>query len=121
MTKRFVVAIDFDGTICEESYPEIGEIKKDAAMYINLLWRLGCNIVINTCRSGIYEGMVEKFLEENRIRYDYINCNMPNLIEEYGRDCRKISADVYIDDKCLMGLPETWEEIYELTVKKLGL
>jgi hypothetical protein len=36
----------------------------------------------------------------------------------YSADCRKISADIYIDDKCLMGLPETWEEIYNLINKK---
>jgi hypothetical protein len=38
----------------------------------------------------------------------------------YSADCRKISADIYIDDKCLMGLPETWEEIYNLIQLKIN-
>jgi hypothetical protein len=57
------------------------------------------------------------FLDKNDIQYDYINCNMPHLIQKFGADCRKISADVYIDDKCIMGLP-TWTEIYA-KIKKL--
>lgn len=108
------LSIDFDGTICTHSFPEVGTLKKDAHLYINLLYNEGHKIIINTCRSGKYEGMAQDFLDKNEIQYHYINSNLPELIEHYGQDCRKISADVYIDDKCLMGLPETWKEIYEL-------
>ena len=108
------LSIDFDGTICEHSFPEIGKLKPDADTYIRKLYREGHNIIINTCRSGKYEGMAQDFLDENNIPYHYINSNLPELIEHYGQDCRKISADVYIDDRCLMGLPGTWEEIYNL-------
>jgi hypothetical protein len=116
--KKFILAIDFDGTIAELSFPEVGEIRKDAAYYLGRLWQDGHNIIINTCRSGIHEGLAQTFLKEHGIKYDYINANMPRLIEEYGKDCRKISADIYIDDKCLMGLPDTWEEIYMMISKK---
>ena len=115
---KLILAIDFDGTIAELSFPEVGEIKKDAAYYINRLYSDGHSIIINTCRSGIYEGLAQTFLEKHEIKYDYINGNMPHLIEHYKQDCRKISADVYIDDKCLMGLPDTWEEIYRIIEKK---
>ena len=30
----------------------------------------------------------------------------------------EIGLDIYIDDKCLMGLPETWTEIYNMVKKK---
>lgn len=108
------IAIDFDGTICEHSFPEVGKLKLHADVYINRLYDEGHKIIINTCRSGKYEGMAQDFLDENKISYHYINSNLPELIRHYGQDCRKISADVYIDDKCLMGLPKTWEEIYNL-------
>lgn len=26
---------------------------------------------------------------------------------------------IYVDDKCLMGIPDTWEEIYNITLKKM--
>ncbi len=112
--EKLILAIDFDGTIAELSFPECGKIKKDAVYYISKLYLEGHDIIINTCRSGIYEGLAQKFLEKHEIPYHYINSNMPHLIEHYKQDCRKISADLYIDDKCLMGLPESWEEIYNI-------
>jgi len=119
-----ILAIDFDGTIAELSWPEVGELKKDADNYINRLYDEGHIIIINTCRSGKFEGLAQDFLEKNNIRYHYINSNYPKLIRKYKQDCRKISADIYIDDKCLMGLPDTWEKIYNLIQiknKKHGL
>lgn len=110
--RNLVLAIDFDGTIAEQMFPLVGDMKHEADVYIRKLYDEGHHIVINTCRSGIYEGLAQTFLKEKGIPYHYINSNMPYLIEEYGQDCRKISADIYIDDKCLMGLPDTWEEIY---------
>jgi hypothetical protein len=32
-------------------------------------------------------------------------------VDYYGSDCRKISGDVYIDDKNLGGIPDDWDEI----------
>ena len=116
--KSLVISIDFDGTICELGYPGIGKLKKDARKYIRKMKKDGHKIIINTCRSGRYEGNAQDFLDNNLIPYDYVNSNLPYIIEMYGQDCRKISADIYIDDKCLMGLPETWEEIYNLVNEK---
>lgn len=118
MNKKLILSIDFDGTIAELSWPEPGALRKDADTYINLLYNEGHIIIINTCRSGKYEGLAEDFLKQNCIKYHYINSNYPKLIRKYKQDCRKISADIYIDDKCLMGLPNTWEEIYNLIQKR---
>ena len=105
--RNFTIAIDFDDTIIEGAFPGIGKLKKDADKYINLLYEKGCNIIINTCRSGSFEGDVENFLRRKGINYHYINSNLPESIVYFKQDCRKISADIYIDDKCLMGIPDT--------------
>lgn len=110
--KRIIV-IDFDGTIVECDYPNIGKIRNNARHYINKLHSEGYGIVINTCRSGLAEADAIHFLRDNGIRYDYINCNFPHLIEKYGQDCRKISGDVYIEDRCLFTLPK-WHTIYDV-------
>lgn len=116
-----VLAIDFDGTICTTSYPEIGRERKDAKEIINKLYDEGYLIVINTCRSdgGKYkaESIVRTFLELRGIKYHTINENLPHLIEYYGCDTRKISADVYIDDKCLYDIP-SWKEKYKIIKKR---
>ena len=116
--RRFTQAIDFDGTIVEEGFPGIGKIKPEADKYINKLYDEGFNILINTCRSGSYEGDAENFLRRRGIKYHYINSNLPQSIEYFKQDCRKLSADIYIDDKCLMGLPNTWQEIYQIVKLK---
>lgn len=114
-----ILAIDFDGTIAELAWPKVGALKKDADVYINMLYNEGHTIIINTCRTGKYEGMAQDFLKKHGIKYHYINSNDPELIKLYKQDCRKISADIYIDDKCLMGLPKTWNKIYKLIVEKI--
>lgn len=112
-----IIAIDFDGTICEVSYPKVGKERKDAKKYINKLYQEGYGIVINTCRTlGPAEKAI-KFLKKRNINYDYFNTNFPHLIELYGNDCRKISADVYIDDKCLFEIP-SWKEKYKIITTK---
>lgn len=116
-----ILAIDFDGTIVEAAFPGIGKIRPGVKRCINMLYEEGYKILINTCRTGSYEGDVEKFLHRSGIKYHYINCNLPTCIEYFGQDCRKLSADLYIDDKCLLGLPESWEEIYQIIKEKLPL
>jgi hypothetical protein len=109
------IAIDFDGTIVKgDNYPNIGELALNAKTVINKLFNEGHKILINSCRTGKYEGMIEDFLKENDIHYHYINCNQPEDIYKYKQDCRKISADVYIDDNNLLGIPNDWNDIYNI-------
>lgn len=115
---KLVLAIDFDGTIAELSFPQVGALRKGAAKYIRKLYDDGHYIIINTCRSGKFEGMAHDFMQDHGIPYHYMNSNLPALIIEYGQDCRKISADYYIDDKCLLGLP-SWEQIYDIINERL--
>ena len=109
--KKFVLAIDFDGTIATESFPEVGTLIKDADVIIRKLYEEGHDVIINTCRTGRFEGMAQDFLDENNIPYHYINNNLPRMIEFYKQDCRKISADIYIDNRNIGGLP-SWKDIY---------
>lgn len=116
---KAIIAIDFDGTICEVSYPKVGEERKGAKKYINRLYKKGYGIVINTCRTNEAACAALKFLKKRGIKYHYFNTNFPHLIEEYGNDCRKISADVYIDDKCLFEIP-SWKNKYKIIKNKFN-
>jgi len=115
-----VLAIDFDDTICLSDYPALGMQRKGAAKFIQKLAKNNYGIVINTCREGIAVSDAIKWLHKNEIPYHYVNCNFPHIIKHYGADCRKISADMYIDDKCLTGLPK-WKEIYAIINEKYGV
>ena len=82
-----------------------------AKHFINRFVKEGYGVVINTCREGVALAKAIVWLNNHGINYHYVNCNFPHIIQSYGADCRKISADVYIDDKCIGGLPN-WIGIY---------
>ena len=111
--KKLILAIDFDGTIATDSFPEVGTLREDADVIIRKLYEDGHDIIINTCRTGKYEGLAEYFLVDNNIPYHFINSNLPRVIDTYKQDCRKISADFYIDNRNICGLP-SWKEIYDI-------
>ncbi len=113
-----ILAIDFDDTICVSNYPDCGRERDGASYYIRALRKDGFGIVINTCREGLPLANAIKWMHAHSIDYHYINCNFPHLIEFYGADCRKISADVYIDDKSLTGGALPWSDIYKIISSK---
>jgi len=106
-----VIVIDFDGTIVDSKYPIIGKIKPDAKRVINKLYNRGHKIVINSCRAGTQFSDAFNFLLMSGINFHTFNENLQELIDDYGRDTRKISGDVYIDDKNLATLYINWNEI----------
>jgi len=108
---KLVLAVDFDGTIASENYPDIGTLKRGAKETINSWYDSGHTIIINSCRSGKYEIDMIEFLETNGIKYHEVNNNSPHRIDLYARDCRKIGADIYIDDKNCFDKVVLWKEI----------
>jgi len=113
------LSIDFDDTIVENAYPNIGLLRKDAKKIVNKLYSEGYYIIINTCRAGKYELQAELFLFQQGINFHRINENSPASRLFFDPDCRKISADFYIDDKNINGLP-SWEEIYDIVTKRFN-
>lgn len=109
-----VIAIDFDGVIVDDCYPEIGRLKDDASHSLNLLSK-HFTIIIWTCRSGLDLEVVRQFLEEHHLPFDYLNENTIENKRLFGNDSRKIFADIYVDDRVpggFLGWKETIELIY---------
>lgn len=101
---RKVIALNFDGTLCENNYPNIGAVKsmhKVVHEYIRAEHKKGTVIILWTCRAGNALGDAVEFCMKNDIPIDYVNENDPERVKLYGSDSRKISADMYIDDKAL--------------------
>lgn len=99
--KSKIIGIDFDGVFCQERYPEIGKqkwIHKLILWWIKRKQEQGNTIILVTCREGETLITAEKWLYTKGFTPNWSNENAPWLIEQYS-DCRKISCDLYIDDK----------------------
>ena len=92
-----IVAVDFDGTLCKDAYPAIGDPLPYSIHYIKELAKDGAILILNTCRNGELLDAAVKWCNDRGIVFDYINENVPENVERYGGDTRKIYADIYVD------------------------
>lgn len=49
-----IIAVDFDGTLCTNKYPQIGEPNKQLFQILINKQKAGDIIILNTCRHGIF-------------------------------------------------------------------
>lgn len=97
--KSKIIAVDFDGTLCENKCPDIGRPNKDMLNYIKKRRRNGCKIILWTCRTGKMLEDAVAWCKEQGLEFDAVNENLPEILEEFGGDSRKIFAHIYIDDR----------------------
>jgi hypothetical protein len=119
MKFRATISIDYDDTIVYQDFPNTGTIKPNAKEVINRLYDEGHHILIWTCRAFERVQTAKDYLIECGVRFHLINENLPSNIEQYGGDTRKMSADIYIDDRQLGGIPDDWLEIEKMIRKDI--
>ena len=93
------IAIDFDGTIVDHRFPEIGKPVPGAFEWMKKFKEAGADLILWTMRSdGQANGDVlteaVKFCEDNGVVFDYINENPQNWTTS-----PKAYAHFYIDDR----------------------
>jgi hypothetical protein len=96
-----IYAFDFDGTLCREAYPAIGKPNKSMIYFVKKLKNRGHRIILWTCRCGKPLEEAVEWCRNQGIIFDAVNANLPETLQRYGSDPRKITADYYIDDKTL--------------------
>lgn len=101
MELSYTIAVDFDGTLCTNNYPDIGEPIYEVINFIKNKQDEGCKVILNTCRAGVYLFQALEWCHEHGLFFDAVNENLKERIEFFGGDTRKISADLYIDDKAI--------------------
>ena len=106
-----IFAIDFDGTIVENKYPEIGKLNEEMADFIYQLKEKGHVWILWTCRCGEELQKAVHYLEVNGMKPEYVNSLVPGFLDEYPDNPRKIFADIYIDDRNAGGLVIPWDLI----------
>ena len=118
-----IIAVDFDGTLIEEGkWPGIGATNEKVLNYCKDEQTKGTRIILWTNRVGEPLETAIKWCEEHGLRLDAVNDNVPEAVEFFGTNTRKIYADEFIDDRMAQGfnLPYYGEpKIKELTDEEL--
>ena len=97
-----IIAVDFDGCLAVNKWPEVGEpiwkninrLKEEQAN--------GTKVILWTNRVGEPLEKAVSFCKEHDIHLDAVNENLPEIIEAFGGDCRKVFANEYWDDRAVL-------------------
>lgn len=99
-----IIAVDFDGTLIEEGkWPGIGATNEAVLNYCKTEQAKGARIILWTNRVDEPLQTAIKWCEEHGLHLDAINDNLPESVEFFGTNTRKIYADEFIDDRMAKG------------------
>ena len=115
-----IIAIDFDGTIVEHRYPQIG---RELPFAIETLKKLSAErhkLILWTVREGRLLDEAIEFCRSRGLEFYAVNRDYPEEEQERNNHfSRKLKADLFIDDRNLGGLPD-WGTIYEMIHHRLS-
>lgn len=107
-----IIAVDFDGTIVEHKYPEIGKEMLFAFATLKAMQQKGHKLILWTFRAGKYLDEAVDYCRKNGVEFYAVNKNYPEEVYDESIS-RKIIADIYIDDRNIGGFPG-WSEIWQM-------
>lgn len=115
-----LIAIDFDGTLVEHKYPEIGKEIPFAFETLKRLQADGHRLILWSVREGRLLDEAVAYCRERGVEFYAINRDYPEEEKGVNRHySRKLKVDLFIDDRNLGGLPD-WGTIYEMVKYKLS-
>lgn len=113
--KILTIAVDFDGTLCNYSFPEIGEQTKDQKLLVNKLIEMkkqGHKLILYTCRGDneAYPCLTQaiEWCSKQGLFFDAINKNIDSFVKKSGPSPKPV-ADIYLDDKAVN--VDNWKEL----------
>ena len=109
-----IYAVDFDNTLAVTRFPEIVGPKAKVVAAVKMLKANGHKIILWTSRAGKDLKDAVEWCTEQGIIFDAVNEPLPEQMERWGNDTRKVYADFYIDDKAMT--IETLESIMDQVV-----
>jgi hypothetical protein len=95
----YVIAVDFDGFLFLEDWPRIGEPMKGHIRAAITAQAIGARIILWTCREG---DMLEDAIAacgQQGLFFDAVNASLPEWVDKYGNDGRKIGYSELWDDR----------------------
>lgn len=110
-----IIAVDFDGTIVEHRYPEIGEEIPFATETLKMLIQDHHKLILWTVREGKLLDDAIEWCRKRGVEFYAVNREYPEeTTTSNPHYSRKLSAiDIWIDDRNVGGLPD-WGTIYNM-------
>ena len=95
------ISCDFDGCINlnDNEYPFPHSPNLYLINWLKEQQREGSRLILNTVREGLVLKIAVAFCEYHGLYFDRINDNLIEDILKWNVNPRKISADIYIDDR----------------------
>ena len=97
-----IIAIDFDGILCKNEFPKIGDPNYDVITLVKQLTNCGHEVILWTSRNGQELKDAVEWGEQKGLYFCAINDNAPSNKKKYAgiyeTETRKIYADIYVDD-----------------------
>lgn len=113
------IALDFDGTIVEHRYPQIGKELPFAVATIKKLIDEGHHFMLWTVREGDLLDEAVEWCRSRGIEFYSINKGYEEEDNSDHHYSRKLKADLFIDDRNVGGLPD-WGTIYQLVSRNIS-
>ena len=109
-----VIAVDFDGTIVEHKYPEIGKEMLFAFATLKALQQKGHKLILFTYRTGSLLNEAVEYCKKNGVEFYAVNKNYPEEVITEDTP-RKLNVDIFIDDRNVggfLGWSTTWQILH---------
>ena len=94
-----IIAVDFDGTLCTNKWPEIGDPNLRLIEYLKRQQNLGNKVILWTCRTENLLVDAIAWCASYGLYFNEVNRNISEVITKMDGDSRKIFAHEYIDDR----------------------
>ena len=97
-----IIAIDFDGVLCQSEFPQIGPPNYEVVSLVRQLIDAGHEVVLWTSRNGKELEDAVEWCKDRGLVFCAVNEPAPSnhayYKDKYPTPSRKIYADIYIDD-----------------------
>lgn len=117
-----IYAVDFDKTLnLAEKYPDFGQPNIELIEILKERRAAGDKIILWTCREGELLEQAIEYCRKYGLEFDAVNDNLPENIEFFGNNCRKVWAHHYIDDRSRKPEELYCTEVNQSICKKRGV
>ena len=115
-----IIAVDFDGILCENQFPNIGPPNYTMVSFVRELIDMGHEVVLWTSRVDQPLRDAVAWCEDRGLHFCAVNDNAPSNKAKYEGlfpgGTRKVDADIYIDDHNPAFLRSAYSNGYEMTI-----